>query len=78
MPTIQLTLEQLQQAIASLTPEEFQQFNRMLDTERRDRLAQLAAKARRHAANASPKQAEQIIREAIAEVRAEHAPHRRC
>ena len=76
MPTIQLTLEQLQQAVASLTPEEFQQFNRMLDTERRNRLAQLTAKARLQAANASPEQAEQIIREAIIEVRAD-APHRR-
>lgn len=76
MPTIQLTLEQLQQAIASLTPEEFQQVNRMLDTERRNRLMQLAAIARHHAANVDLEQAEQIVREAVAEVRAD-APHRR-
>lgn len=77
MPTIQLTLEQHKQAIASLTPDELQQFNRMLDIERRDRLAQLAAKARHQAASASPEQAEQIIREAVEEVRAKYAPHRR-
>jgi hypothetical protein len=63
---LQQEIEDSLQAVASLTLEEFQQFNRLLDTERRDRLAQLAAKARRHAANARPEQAEQILQEAVA------------
>lgn len=75
MPTVHLTVQQLQQAIASLTPEEFRQLNDLLDTRRRARLTAIVSKARRNAAKMSPEEAERIIQDAAAEVRAEHASH---
>jgi hypothetical protein len=77
MPTVHLTLEQLQQAIESLTPEEFQQLDHLLETRRRTRLTAIVHTARQNAARVSAEDAEQIVQAAIAEVRAEHATHRR-
>jgi hypothetical protein len=76
MPTVHLTLRQLQEAIESLTPEEFRQLDDLLDTRRRARLTAIVHKTRRNAAKVSPEEADQIIQEALAEVRAEHASHR--
>lgn len=73
MPTVHLTLQQLQEAIESLTLEEFRQLNQFLDTRRRARLTELVRKARRNAAKVSAEDAERIMQEAIAEVRAEDA-----
>ena len=78
MPTVHLTLRQLQEAIESLTPEEFRQLDYLLDTRRRTRLTEIVHKTRRNAAKVSPEEAEQIIQEALTEVRAEHASHRRA
>ena len=77
MPTVHLTVQQLQQALASLTPEEFRQLDDFFDTRRRARLTAIVSKARRNAAKMSPEEAELIIQDAAAEVRAEHAAHRR-
>jgi hypothetical protein len=38
MPMVHLTMQQLQQAIESLTPEEFRQLDYLLDIRRRTRL----------------------------------------
>ena len=78
MPTVHLTLHQLQEAIESLTPEEFRQLDALLDTQRRARLRAIVQKARRNAAEVSSEEAEQILQDALGEVRAEHASHRRA
>lgn len=66
MPTVHLTVQQPQQAIASLTPEEFRQLDDFLDTRRRARLTTIVSKARRNAARMSPEEAERIIQGAAA------------
>jgi restriction endonuclease Mrr len=76
MPTVHLTIQQLQEAIENLTVEEFRQLNEVLDKRRRDRLTEIIHKARRNAAGVNAEEAERIIQEAIAEVRAEHADNR--
>ena len=78
MPTVHLTLRQLREAIESLTPEEFRELNQLFDTRRRARLTEIVNKARRNAAKVSMEEAERIILEAIAEVRAEHAANSRA
>jgi hypothetical protein len=77
MPMVHLTMQQLQQAIESLTPEEFRKLDHLLDIRRRARLTAIVSKARLNAAKMSPEEAERIIQEAAAEVRAEHASHGR-
>ena len=77
MPTVHLTLQQIQEAIENLTPEEFRQLNQLLEKRRRARLTEIVHKARRSAARVSEQEAERIVQEAVAEVRAEHAANRR-
>jgi restriction endonuclease Mrr len=77
MPTVQLTIQQLQEAIENLTVEEFRQLNQLLDKRRRERLKEIAQKARQQSMRVNPREAERIIQEAVAEVRAEHAVDRR-
>jgi len=69
MPTVHLTLQQLQEAIESLTSEEFRDLNQLFDTRRRARLAEIVDKARRSAAKVSLAEVERIIQEAVADVR---------
>ena len=77
MPTVHLTLQQIQEAIENLTPEEFRQLNQLLEKRRRARLTEIVHKARRSAARVCEQEAERIVQEAVAEVRAEHAANRR-
>jgi restriction endonuclease Mrr len=77
MPTVQLTIQQLQEAIENLTVEEFRQLNELLDKRRRERLKEIVQKARQQSMRVNPREAERIIQEAVAEVRAEHAVDRR-
>jgi restriction endonuclease Mrr len=77
MPTVQLTIQQLQEAIENLTVEEFRQLNQLLDKRRRERLKEIVQKARQQSMRVNPREAERIIQEAVAEVRAEHAVDRR-
>lgn len=77
MPKVNLTLDQLQEAIESLSAEEFSALNRALDRRRRNRLKEIVQKARQNAARVAPDEADRIVREAIVEVRAENAAHGR-
>lgn len=73
MSKIKIPASQLCEAIENLSPAEFGELNRLLDQKRRNRLREIAEKARRKAAGTTPEEAERILRDAIAEVRAENA-----
>lgn len=77
MPKITLTIDQLCEAVEGLNGEEFHALNRSLDQRRRNRLKEIVQKARQNAARVTPGEADRIVREAIAEVRAENAAHGR-
>lgn len=72
MSKTELLVEQLSAAIEHLSPGEFSELNRRLDQKRR-RLREIVEKARRKAARTPPEEAEQILQNAVAEVRAENA-----
>lgn len=77
MPKITLTIDQLCEAVESLSAEEFSALNRTLDQRRRNRLKEIVQKARQNAVHVTPDEAERIVREAVTEVRAENAAHGR-
>lgn len=77
MSKLKLPAAQLCEAIENLSPVEFGELNQLLDQKRRSRLREIAEKARRKAARTTPEEAERILREAIAAVRAENATDRR-
>ena len=64
MPTVHLTLQQLREAIESLTPEEFRELSQLLDTRRRVRLTEIVRNAHQNAANVSVEEAQRIAQEA--------------
>ena len=77
MPRTKFPVGQLYEAIENLSPEEFSELNRILDQKRRNRLREIARKARHNASQTSPENSERILQEAIAEVRTENAAHGR-
>ena len=77
MPKITLTIDQLHEALESLSADEFNILSQVLDQRRRKRLAEIVQKARKNAAAVTPDEADRIVREAIAEVRAENATYDR-
>ena len=77
MPKITLTIDQLREALGSLSPEEFHALNQTLDQQRRNRLKEIVEKARQNASGLSPDGADRIVSEAVSEVRAENAAHGR-
>jgi len=77
MPKINLTVDQLCDALEDLSTEEFTSINRILDQRRRNRLKEIVQKARQNAAKMAFGEANSAIREAITEVRAENAAHGR-
>ncbi len=77
MPKVNLTMDQLREVIENLDAEEFSTLNRTLDQRRRNRLKEIVQKARRNAAHVTPDEEDRIVQEAITEVRAENAAHRR-
>ena len=77
MSKLKLPAAQLCEAIENLSPAEFGELNQLLDQKRRSRLREIAEKARRKATRTTPEEAERILRDAIAEVRAENATDRR-
>lgn len=77
MPKITLTIDQLREAIESLSAEEFSVLSQTLDQRRRNRLKEIVQKARQNAARVTSDEADRIVREAIVEVRAENVAHGR-
>lgn len=78
MPTVNITLEQLREAIQHLDWNDFNELNRSLDDRRRQRLKAIVRKARQNATNAPVEEAERIIEQALMEARAELSNDRRA
>ena len=77
MPEVNLTIEQLGEAIENLSTEDFRLLNQRLDRRRRNRIREIVQKARQNAAGVNSQEADRIVQEAISEVRVENAAYGR-
>jgi hypothetical protein len=69
MPVVQLTLEQLVEAIRQLTPDEMARLDLELSEMRRERLRMLSQSVRQRTQNLPEAEIEQAVEEAIRAVR---------